>query len=188
MRAWELAVIAVALAMDAFAVAVATGVTLKEVSPRQTFRLAYHFGLFQALMPILGWAAGRTFAEAIEAVDHWAAFGLLAFVGGHMLWEALRGEGGHAERDPTRGITLVILSLATSLDAMAVGLSLSFLGISIWWPAVVIGLVCAALTAAGLHLGRLAGAAARLGRWAEALGGAVLLAIGARILAQHGVF
>jgi putative Mn2+ efflux pump MntP len=71
---------------------------------------------------------------------------------------------------------------------MAVGLSLSFLGISIWWPAVVIGLVCAALTAAGLHLGRLAGAAARLGRWAEALGGAVLLAIGARILAQHGVF
>jgi manganese efflux pump family protein len=187
-RGWELVALAVALAMDAFAVAVATGVSLRTVSGRQTFRLAYHFGLFQALMPILGWAAGRTFVGAIEAFDHWAAFGLLAFVGGHMLWEALRGEGQHAGSDPTRGLSLIILSLATSLDALAVGLSLSLLGISIWWPALVIGLVCTAITAAGLHLGRLAATAARLGRWAEALGGLVLLAIGLRILFQHGAF
>ncbi len=188
MRGWELVALAVALAMDAFAVALATGVGLRTVSGRQTFRLAYHFGLFQALMPIIGWAAGRTFARAIEAVDHWAAFGLLAVVGGHMLWEALRGEDGHAKSDPTRGLSLVLLSLATSMDALAVGLSLSLLGISIWWPALVIGVVCAAITAAGLHLGRLAAAASRLGRWAEALGGLVLLAIGIRILVQHGVF
>lgn len=188
MRGWELVALAVALAMDAFAVAVATGVSLRRVSGRQTFRLAYHFGLFQALMPILGWAAGRTFARAIEAVDHWAAFGLLAFVGGHMLWEALRCEGQRAKSDPTRGLSLIVLSLATSLDALAVGLSLSLLRISIWWPALVIGLVCTVITALGLHLGRLAATAARLGRWAEALGGLVLLAIGFRILVQHGVF
>jgi putative Mn2+ efflux pump MntP len=187
-RGWELVALAVALAMDAFAVAVATGVSLRTVSGRQTFRLAYHFGLFQALMPILGWAAGRSFAHTIEAFDHWAAFGLLAFVGGHMLWEALRGEGQNRRSDPTRGLSLLVLSLATSLDAMAVGLSLSLLGISIWWPALVIGVTCAAITAAGLHLGRLAATASRLGRWAEAFGGLVLLAIGFRILLQHGVF
>ena len=151
MGAWELLALAVALAMDAFAVAVATGATLREVSGRQTFRLAYHFGLFQALMPVLGWAAGRTFSKSIEAFDHWAAFGLLAFIGGKMIWESFRPEGTREGRDPTRGATLVLLSLATSMDALAVGLSLSLLGVSILWPACVIGAVCAAFTAGGLH-------------------------------------
>lgn len=188
MGMWELLALAVALAMDAFAVAVATGVTLRRVSGRQTFRLAYHFGLFQALMPVLGWAAGHAFSRSIEAFDHWAAFGLLSFVGGHMIWEAARRGEDRKARDPTRGATLVVLSLATSMDALAVGLSLSFLGEPILWPACVIGLVCAAFTVGGLHLGRLAGAATRLGRVAEVLGGIVLLAIGAEILSQHGAF
>lgn len=188
MGTWELMALAVALAMDALAVAVATGVTLRRVSGRQTFRLAYHFGLFQALMPVLGWAAGRTFSRSMEAFDHWAAFGLLFLVGGHMIWEAVRRGEGREARDPTRGATLVVLSLATSMDALAVGLSLSFLGVSILWPACIIGLVCAAFTAGGLHLGRLAGAATRLGRAAEVLGGCVLIVIGAKILSQHGVF
>ncbi|OYV68701.1 MAG: hypothetical protein B7Z74_08190 [Deltaproteobacteria bacterium 21-66-5] len=188
MGGWELLALAVALAMDAFAVAVATGATLRQVTGRQTFRLSYHFGFFQAVMPVLGWAAGRTFARSIETFDHWAAFGLLAFVGVHMIWDAARGVEEGEDRDPTRGARLVVLSLATSMDALAVGLSLSFLGVAILWPACVIGLVCAALTAGGLHLGRLAGAATRMGRLAGVLGGIVLLAIGVKILFQHGVF
>ncbi len=188
MGGWELVALAVALAMDAFAVAVAAGAGLKAVSGRQTFRLAYHFGLFQALMPVLGWAAGHTLSRAIEAFDHWAAFGLLAFVGGHMIVEAFRRSEDQPQRDPTRGMTLVLLSLATSMDALAVGLSLALLNVSIWWPSAVIGLVCAAFTAGGLHLGRMAAAATRLGRFAEVAGGLVLLAIGVRLLAQHGVF
>jgi len=186
MGAWELTVLAVALAMDAFAVAVATGAMLHQVTVRQTFRLAYHFGLFQAAMPVLGWAAGRSFAKSIEAFDHWAAFGLLAFVGVRMIWDAANGVEEGGDRDPTRGVRLIVLSLATSVDALAVGLSLSFLGVAILWPACVIGLVCAALTACGLHLGRLAGTATRMGRLAGVLGGIVLLAIGVKILFQHG--
>ncbi len=187
MGGWELTVLAVALAMDAFAVAVATGATLRQVTGRQTFRLAYHFGLFQAVMPVLGWAAGRSFAKSIQAFDHWAAFGLLAFVGVRMIWESASGAEEGSDRDPTRGVRLIVLSLATSMDALAVGLSLSLLGVAILWPACVIGLVCAALTAGGLHLGRWAASATRLGRFAEVAGGLILLAIGVRILIQHGV-
>src|SRR5512134_4038247 len=111
--------IALALAMDAFAVALATGMNLAAVTGRHLFRLGFHFGLFQALMPIIGWLAGQTVQQHIAAWDHWIAFGLLAFVGGHMLWEA-RSEEHEAKdpRDPTRGLSLVILSVATSIDAL----------------------------------------------------------------------
>lgn len=180
--------LAAALAMDAFAVAVATGLSLGRVTGRHTFRLAFHFGLFQALMPILGWAGGRTVASFFERWDHWAAFGLLALIGGRMILEAVEDRKEKGRNDPTRGFSLVVLSVATSVDALAVGLSLSLLQVSIFWPAAVIGMVCAAFTAAGLHLGRLAGGAARLGRWAEGAGGVVLLLLGLHILSAHGVF
>lgn len=188
MNATTLLALAVALAMDAFAVAVASGFSLGRVTGRHTFRLAFHFGLFQALMPVLGWWAGRTVASLLQRWDHWAAFGLLAFIGGRMVLGALAGGTEKRGGDPTRGLSLVILSVATSLDALAVGLSLSLLKVSILWPAAVIGGVCAVFTVAGLHLGCLAGSAVRLGRWAEGVGGGVLLAIGLRILADHGVF
>ena len=182
----SLLALAVALALDAFAVSVAVGASLRTVSGRQTFRLAWHFGLFQALMPILGWAAGRTVSGLLGAVDHWIAFGILAVVGARMVAGAFRGEEEVRESDPTRGLTLLLLSIATSLDALAVGLSLSLLQVSIWWPALVIGVVAAGFTIAGLQAGRLAGAAARLGRWAEFGGGAVLILIGIKILLDHG--
>ncbi|MFO7643949.1 MAG: manganese efflux pump MntP family protein [Desulfosarcina sp.] len=179
--------LAVALAMDAFAVAVAAGVTLKSVSPRQTFRLAWHFGLFQAMMPVVGWGAGLTVRSHIEAYAHWAAFALLVFVAQGMLRSAFRGEKNEATaKDPTRGMTLVVLSVATSIDALAVGLSLSMINISIWTPALVIGLVAGAFTTAGIHLGKMIGSVAKLGRWAEMTGGVVLLAIGLNILWDHG--
>jgi manganese efflux pump family protein len=180
---------AIALAMDAFAVAVASGVSLKAVSPRQTFRLAWHFGLFQALMPILGWSGGLTVRSLIEHYDHWVAFVLLALVGGHMIWEALEKEKElQPKNDPTKGLRLVMLSVATSIDALAIGLSLSLLKISIWLPALVIGLVATVATAAGLHLGKKAGSSSHLSSYAEVTGGLVLIAIGLKVLYEHGVF
>lgn len=182
----NIAAIAVALAMDAFAVAIATGVRLKYVSPRQFFRLAWHFGLFQAMMPIIGWAAGLTVRESIARFDHWIAFGLLAFVGVNMIREAFKlEEDARRKRDPTRGLTLVMLSVATSIDALAVGLTISMLQVAIWLPALVIGLVAGAFTVLGLQLGKAVGSAERLSPVAEVLGGVVLIGIGLNLLYEH---
>lgn len=170
--------------MDAFAVAVATGIYLGKVSGRQTFRLSFHFGLFQFLMPLIGWRAGLSVVGYLRDYDHWLAFALLALLGGKMIFEAFREEeSARRPSDPTRGTSLVLLSIATSVDALAVGLSLGVLRVRIWVPAVVIGLVAAALTAAGMHLGRPLGS--RLGRKMEIAGGTVLIGIGAKILFQH---
>ena len=176
--------IAIGLAMDAFAVSIAAGLTLKTVDARQTFRLAWHFGLFQALMPIIGWLAGLSIEHWIAPVDHWIAFGLLAVIGGKMIYEALKDADDEVRRgDPTKGWSLVLLSIATSIDALAVGLSLALLGVSIWWPAVVIGLVAGAFTVVGMQLGTRFGAL--LGRRMEVVGGIVLIAIGVKILFEH---
>jgi putative Mn2+ efflux pump MntP len=175
--------LAVGLAMDALAVAVATGLVLGRPRPGHVLRLAFHFGLFQFLMPVVGWLAGRTVEEHIRDVDHWVAFGLLAFVGGKMLWEARRAESEAPPGDPTRGWMLLVLSVATSVDALAVGLSMAFLDVSIWPPSVVIGLVAFAFTGAGVVLGSRVGRS--LGRWPEVVGGVVLLGIGVKILVEH---
>ena len=180
---------AFALAMDAFAVSIASGVSLKKVSIRQTFRLAFHFGFFQALMPVIGWSGGLTVRSLIEQYDHWVAFLLLALVGGHMIREAFHKDQDKKEKsDPTKGITLLMLSVATSIDALAVGLSLSILNISIWFPALIIGIVAALATAVGLHIGKRVGASSQMSQYAECIGGIVLLLIGVRILYEHGVF
>ncbi len=175
--------IAVGLAMDAFAVAIAAGLALPVVTPRHVFRMAFHFGLFQFMMPIIGWAAGSRIAVHIAAYDHWVAFGLLSVLGIKMLREALCDSAPGKIADPTRRWSLVTLSVATSIDALAVGLSMAFLGVSIWVPSVVIGLVAAALTAVGITFGSRLGK--RFGKLAEVVGGLVLLAIGARILVSH---
>ena len=140
--------IALALAMDAFAVALAAGAVLDPLTRRHLFRLGFHFGLFQALMPVVGWLIGMTVQKWISAYDHWIAFGLLAFVGGRMIREAFE-EKSDKVSDPTRGLTMVMLSVATSIDALAVGLSLAMLGVSVWRPAIVIGIVAGVLTVFG---------------------------------------
>jgi manganese efflux pump family protein len=181
--------IAVALAMDALAVAITAGIALGEISFRQNFRLAWHFGLFQALMPILGWSAGLSVRQIIAGYAHWIAFALLIFVAQGMVREALKGEQDQDPRkDPTKGLTMVMLSVATSLDALAVGFSLSMLQVSIWFPAAVIGVVAGLLTTAGMHLGKRIAGAGRLRRWADCLGATVLVIIGINILREHGVF
>jgi putative Mn2+ efflux pump MntP len=172
--------LSVGLAADAFAVAVAAGLVLDTVTPRHVFRLGFHFGLFQFMMPIVGWLAGEQLAAHLGGYAAWLAFALLSYVGGKMLWEA-RGEKSAApNRDPTRGLTLLTLSLATSLDALAVGMSMALLGESVWIPSAVIGLVTAALTAIGIRLGSRIGS--RWARWAEAAGGIVLILIGLKVL------
>ncbi len=176
--------VSVGLSMDAFAVAIAAGLTIEDVTRRHTFRLAFHFGLFQFIMPIVGWLAGHQLAAYIGQWDHWLAFGLLSYVGGKMLWEARGGhEAAESKADPTRGLTLVTLSVATSIDALAVGLSMAFLGVSVWIPSVVIGIVAATLTAVGIGFGARLGP--RCGRWAEIAGGCVLILIGLQMLLTH---
>ncbi|MCX6363227.1 MAG: manganese efflux pump MntP family protein [Actinobacteria bacterium] len=176
--------IAVGLAMDAFAVSLGIGLKQCQVSTRTTLRLAAYFGLFQAFMPILGWLAGLTFARWITGVDHWIAFGLLAAIGGKMIYEAIWGdEENNAAKDPTHGRTLIILSVATSIDALAVGLSLALIGVQIWYPAVIIGIVAFGFTAAGLHLGCRFGSL--LGKRMEIVGGLILIGIGVKILFDH---
>lgn len=172
-----------ALAMDAFAVAAAVSAGLPLLTARHTFRLAWHFGLFQALMPILGWLSGSVLLSFMAAVDHWIAFALLSVLGLRMIWEARHPGDRSQNYDPTRGWSLVSLSVATSIDAFAVGLSLGLIGVSIWLPALVIGLVTLVLTFVGTRVGLKAGR--YLGQWAERVGGIVLIGIGLRILLQH---
>lgn len=188
MSVWALIATAVALAMDAFAVALASGVRLPRAGARRTFRLAWHFGLFQAVMPIAGWSLGRTVYSLVERVDHWVAFALLAFVGVRMVIESFRSRKEDELPDPTKGAALVMLSIAVSIDALAVGFSLSLLKVSIWGPAVVIGIVAGVFTAVGLQLGRFLGGTRRLQRYPELAGGLVLIGIGLDILRGHGVF
>ena len=175
--------LALALAMDAFAVALGTGAVLSRLTGRHIFRLAFHFGLFQALMPVIGWLAGQTIVKLVSAWDHWIAFALLALIGVRMIREAFSDEERPDDRDPTRGLSLVMLSIATSIDALAVGFSLSVIGVSIWFPAFIIGLVAGALTIIGMLMGRRIGD--RWGSRVEILGGFVLIAIGVRILCEH---
>lgn len=175
--------IAVGLASDAFAVSLAAGMTVSPITRRHTFRLAFHFGLFQFLMPILGWLAGLRIAPHVAAWSHWATFLLLAGVSLHMLWEAVGRDESASRADPTRGLLLVTLCVATSVDALAAGLSMALLGTSIWLPAVVTGVLTALLSAGGITFGGHLGP--RWGKMAEIGGGLVLLAIGLRILVTH---
>jgi putative Mn2+ efflux pump MntP len=179
----EIFLIAVGLAMDAFAVSLVAGTLKKVRDPRAVFRLSFHFGLFQFLMPLIGWYAGVKIVDLIHAFDHWIAFGLLAFVGGRMIITGFSSREESFNGDPSRGYTLIALSVATSIDALAVGLSLGVVRLSIWYPAVVIGLVAAVFSLVGIGLGRKLGAA--FGKRMEIIGGIILIAIGLRILFSH---
>jgi putative Mn2+ efflux pump MntP len=180
---FTLIVVAVGLALDATAVSLGAGASGRTAGRRGAFRLAFHFGLFQALMPLLGWFAGRQVAAVFAQVDHWIALGLLAAVGGRMVWSGLHPDAEAADGDPSRGWSLVALSVATSIDALAVGLGLAMLGAGIWLPVVLIGVITAAMSLGGLLLGRVLHAA--WGPRLEIIGGVVLLAIGLRIAAAH---
>jgi manganese efflux pump family protein len=179
----EVLMIAVALAMDASAVSMAAGASGQARGGRAAFRLSFHFGLFQFMMPVIGWYLGSTVAPLITGVDHWIAFGLLAFVGGRMIRSGLDPDPDAVGADPSRGFALVALSVATSIDALAIGLSLAMLGVTIWYPSVVIGVVTAGLSLLSLGLGTRLGT--RFGKRMGIVGGVILVAIGARLLFSH---
>lgn len=177
-------IIALGLSADCFAVSISAGIAIKNPSKIQITRVALSFGLFQALMPVLGWVAGRAVFQFISSFDHWLAFSLLAFIGGKMLWESFRGE---EKNETPAGVigraTLLTLSIATSIDALAVGLSFAFLDVSIMRASLTIGVVAALVTVAGFLIGNRMGKA--LGKWAEIIGGLVLIGIGLKILLEH---
>jgi len=183
MSLWEILVIAVGLSMDAVAVSLAASASNRAQGTRAMFRLSFHFGLFQFLMPIVGWFLGVSVARYIGAVDHWVAFALLALVGSRMIWAAVSGAEEELARDPSRGTTLIVLSLATSIDALAIGLTLAMLGARIWYASLVIGVVTGCLSLLAILLGKRVGRA--VGMRMEIVGGVALIAIGVRILVEH---
>ncbi len=174
--------IAIALAMDCFAVSVCKGMAVKKDRAKTAFLMSFLFGTFQAAMSLIGWAAGTSLLDAISVYDHWIAFGLLAAVGGKMVHESL----GKKEIDECRIPSLrelLVLSVATSIDALAVGLSFAFLRMSILSAAAIIGIASFILSLAGFYAGKHAGK--RFGGYAEALGGVILVCIGLKILLEH---
>ena len=179
----DIVLIAVGLAMDASAVSLAAAASGYAGNARAVFRLAFHFGLFQFMMPVLGWFLGVGFVSYFKAFDHWVAFGLLAFVGGRMVLSGIRGDGDAIVRDPSRGLTMVMLSIATSIDALAIGLSLAMMDVNIWYPSLVIGLITAGLSLAAIAVGKRMGTL--LGKRMEIVGGVVLIFIGLRILVSE---
>jgi len=181
---FSIILIAIGLSFDCFAVALSGSIALSKTSAAPLLRLSSAFGVSQALMCIIGWLAGQTVVNFIAEYDHWVAFGLLAFVGGRMLWEAFHDKEEHDKNaDITRGLLLITVSIATSIDSLAVGLSFAFLQVNIWLASTTIGIIAFSITAVGFSLGRKAGEL--IGKRAEAIGGVILVLIGLRILIEH---
>jgi len=174
--------IAFGLAMDAFAVSVASGITVKRQKIRSALKFGLFFGSFQVIMPIAGWLAGIRLKGFITDIDHWVAFGLLAFIGCKMIYESFKLK--EKEETASYGINvMLLLSVATSIDALAVGLSFAFLEISIATPVIIIGLVTFAMSFIGIFIGNTVGHFFE--RKLEALGGLILIGIGIKILLEH---
>jgi manganese efflux pump family protein len=180
---FSILIIALGLSADCFAVALSASITKKSLPFLQGFRVALSFGIFQAAMTIIGWLAGRTVIDLISSYDHWLAFGLLLFVGGRMIWESFHENDNKARTDITQWHFLLLLSIATSLDALAVGLSFAFLEVNLILASVTIGVVALIITFFGFFAGKKLGALA--GKRAEIIGGVILIAIGVRILLEH---
>ncbi len=178
----ELFILAVGLAMDAFAVSICKGLSIRTLKLRQALVVGLWFGLFQALMPLAGWLLGSAFAEMVESVDHWIAFVLLSIIGGNMVREGLSRDEEELDDSLAFGIMLM-LAVATSIDALAVGISFAFLKVDIVLAVSFIGVVTFAISAVGVKIGNLFGA--RYKSKAELLGGVVLILIGLKILLEH---
>ena len=186
MEFWEILVLGIGLSMDAFAVSVCKGLAVRRADLKTSLVCGTWFGAFQALMPLIGYFLGRMFADAIAAVDHWVAFFLLALVGGNMIKEALSGEEESATPDLSAKAMLP-LAVATSIDALAVGISLAMTEAPIFTSVIVIGITTFALSALGVTIGGIFGN--KFQKKAEIFGGAVLILLGCKILLESlGIF
>ena len=178
----ELLVLAVGLSMDAFAVAICKGLALQKIKPRHMIVVGAWFGGFQALMPLIGFFLASMFAQSIQDFDHWVAFALLALIGGNMIREAIRGDEEEADAS-LAVITMLVMAVATSIDALAVGISLAVVSANIWASVCLIGVVTFALSALGVKLGSVFGA--KYKSKAELAGGVILVLLGLKILLEH---
>jgi putative Mn2+ efflux pump MntP len=183
MHLFTIIVIAVGLAIDAFAVSIVSGSAYKQLHVKHALRMAVFFGGFQAVMPLLGFLAGLSVKEYIESYDHWIAFGLLSAVGGKMIYESFKMKSIDEKFDPSNLFVLLILSIATSIDALAIGITLSLITNSIILAVIIIGLVTFVLSYFGVYIGK------RFGHFfenkIEAVGGIILIGLGVKILFEH---
>ena len=184
MSLWTLLAVALGVSADAFAVALGRGLHIRQLTARDWGSIAVAFGLFQGLMPVVGWLLGSTFRNAITDIDHWVAFGLLVAIGGKMIHEAVTSGEDDAEDEDHIGLhELLVLSVATSVDALAVGIGFAFLDVEIVSAAITIGVITAGVSLVGVFVGHRAGI--RFRGPAEILGGVILILIGLRILMDH---
>ena len=184
MSFWEILLLALGVSMDAFAVSIGKGLTAHRVSWREALTVGLWFGGFQALMPVIGYYLAFSFADLVTKVDHWIAFGLLLLIGGNMIREALEKDEAQKEADASFGFrTMLILAIATSIDALAVGISFAFLQAPLWSSILIIGLTTFAFSVVGLLIGKKVGD--RFHKGAEILGGLILITIGVKILIEH---
>ena len=175
--------IAFGLAMDAFAVSITSGITIKGLKFNNALKIAIFFGAFQAIMPLIGWLAGLGLKDFISGIDHWIAFGILSFIGCKMIYESIRIKSYEKEINPLNVYVLLMLSIATSIDALAIGVSFAFIKIFIVTPAIIIGIVTFLLSFLGIFIGN------RFGHFfenkIEIAGGIILIVIGTKILLEH---
>lgn len=176
----DIILIAISLAMDASAVCLAAAAAGFAKDARAIFRLSFHFGLFQFLMPVAGWFLGQSFINFMGSFDRWIAFSLLLIVGGRMIYEGMSNQADVQRKDPSKGLTMVMLSVATSIDALAVGLSYSMLKIEILYPSIMIGIITSGLSLVAIKIGNRLGQV--FGKRMEMAGGLILIAIGIKIL------
>jgi putative Mn2+ efflux pump MntP len=175
--------IAIGLAMDAFAVSITCGLAIQPHNRHKFLRVPLAFGGFQAIMPVIGWLAGQTLQKYILDFDHWIAFGLLAYIGGHMIYESITTKECAPEFDPSDHQLLLGLSIATSIDALAVGVTFAFLEMTIIVPVIIIGIITFIISLSGIYIGKRVGC--YLGKKVEIFGGVVLIGIGVKILIEH---
>ena len=178
-----LLVIASALSMDALSVSIANGIIIPSLKLQQAMLISFSFGFFQSIMPVIGWFVGKTFAEYIQKYDHWIAFALLASVGLKMIHEAYTQSDENTCKNCLQPKILLLMSLATSIDALAIGISFSILKTDILFPAIIIGLVTFLICLAGITIAHKIGSF--FGKKMEYAGGIILIAIGIKIVIEH---
>ena len=180
---FEIILISIGLAMDAFGVSIGKGLSMPVSENGRKVTLAFLFGLFQFLMPVIGWLIGRQFIDVISEWDHWIIFGLLGYLGVAMIREGLSDDDEDDDKQFLGVWEMMMLSVATSLDAMAVGLTFAFLPINVWEASTMIGVITFGISLIGVYLGKFMGQF--VGKYADILGGGVLILIGTKILLQH---
>ena len=179
----EIILIAVSLAMDAFAVSICKGLSMKKMDWKKAIIIGLYFGIFQGGMPLIGYLLGVGFEESIKFIDHWIAFGLLAFIGGNMIKEALSKNDEDEVDDSVDFKTMIVLAIATSIDALAVGVTFAFLNVNILLAVALIGIITFVISCIGVKLGNVFGD--KYEKKAELAGGIVLVLIGLKILLEH---